>query len=263
MEDDAGDMVVCHFNFADGNGENLIFIKKNEKPLSFGDNCIAEVIEKYHVKLLILVPMSFYIGEGCSMNNVNETRTEFNYLIAGAKDTGCATVINTHINKMKGTNPLYRTNGSIDIAGVARSILAITRTSNKETLTERYMMQMKSNSAPIDSAVLLEIAEKDVDCISKTDIVYMARALLADSFLSREVIANKNEDIVRYFTCMVERAATRCCMVNPLIGREIEGYEIAKAAVPKKIVVLGGSLAGCEASIHLAHEGKKVTVVEM
>ena len=30
-EDDAGDMVVCHFNFVDGNGENLIFIKKKEK----------------------------------------------------------------------------------------------------------------------------------------------------------------------------------------------------------------------------------------
>ena len=32
------------------------------------------------------------------------------------------------MNKMKDTNPLYRTNGSIDIAGAARSILAITRT---------------------------------------------------------------------------------------------------------------------------------------
>ncbi len=42
-------------------------------------------IEKYHAKLLILDPMSSYIGENCSMNNANETRAEFNHLIAVAK----------------------------------------------------------------------------------------------------------------------------------------------------------------------------------
>ena len=33
------------------------------------------------------------------------------------QDTGCAIVIIAHMNKMRDTNPLYRTNGSIDIAG--------------------------------------------------------------------------------------------------------------------------------------------------
>ena len=81
-EDDADDTVVPRFNSAGGNGENLIFIKEDEKSLSFGDNRIAEAIEKYHAKLLILDPMSSYIGENCSMNNANETRAEFNHLIA-------------------------------------------------------------------------------------------------------------------------------------------------------------------------------------
>ena len=126
------DTVVPRFNSAGGNGENLIFIKEDEKSLSFGDNRIREAIEMYHAKLLILDPMSSYIGESCSMNNANETRAEFNHLIAVAKDTGCAIVIIAHMNKMRDTNPLYRTNGSIDIAGAARSILAITRTPNKE-----------------------------------------------------------------------------------------------------------------------------------
>ena len=40
--------------------------------------------------------MSSYIGEICSMNNANETRAEFNHLIAVAKDTGCAIVIIAH-----------------------------------------------------------------------------------------------------------------------------------------------------------------------
>lgn len=169
-EDDADDTVVPRFNSAGGNGENLIFIKEDEKSLSFGDNRIAEAIEKYHAKLLILDPMSSYIGEGCSMNNANETRAEFNHLIAVAKDTGCAIVIIAHMNKMKDTNPLYRTNGSIDIAGAARSILAITRTPNKEASAERCMVQVKSNLAPTGSAILFEVAEKGVDFISEMEM---------------------------------------------------------------------------------------------
>ena len=106
-EDDADDTVVPRFNSAGGNGENLIFIKEDEKSLSFGDNRIAEAIEKYHAKLLILDPMSSYIGENCSMNNANETRAEFNHLIAVAKNTGCAIVIIAHMNKMKGTELDY------------------------------------------------------------------------------------------------------------------------------------------------------------
>lgn len=71
-EDDADDTVVPRFNSAGGNGENLIFIREDEKSLSFGDNRIREAIEKYNAKLLILDPMSSYIGESCSMNNANE-----------------------------------------------------------------------------------------------------------------------------------------------------------------------------------------------
>lgn len=62
-EDDADDTVVPRFNSAGGDGENLIFIKEDEKTLSFGDNRIREAIEKYNAKLLILDPLSSYIGE--------------------------------------------------------------------------------------------------------------------------------------------------------------------------------------------------------
>ena len=169
-EDDADDTVVPRFNSADGNGENLIFIKEDEKTLSFGDNRIREAIEKYNAKLLILDPLSSYIGENCSMNNANETRAEFNHLIAVAKDTGCAIVIIAHMNKMKDNNPLYRTNGSIDIAGAARSILAITRTPNKEAPAERYLVQVKSNLAPTGSAILFEVAESGVNFVSELEM---------------------------------------------------------------------------------------------
>ena len=57
-------------------------------------------MEKYNAKLLILDPMSSYIGDTCSMNNANETRAEFNHLIAVAKDTVCAIIIIAYMNSM-------------------------------------------------------------------------------------------------------------------------------------------------------------------
>ena len=169
-EDDADDTVVPRFNAAGGDGDRLIFIKENEKNLTFGDNRIREAVERFHAKLLILDPMSSYIGGDCSLNNANETRAEFNHLIAVAKDTGCAIVIIAHMNKARDTSPLYRTNGSIDIAGAARSILAVTKTADKSNPDQRYMVQVKSNLAPMGSAILFEVAEKGVNFLDEVEL---------------------------------------------------------------------------------------------
>ena len=55
------------------------------------------------------MPLLYYIGDDCSMNNDNETRAEFNHLIAVAKDTGCAIVIIAHIKQSQtAKKPLER-----------------------------------------------------------------------------------------------------------------------------------------------------------
>ena len=101
----------------------------------------------------------------------------------------------------------------------------------------------------------------------KADVVYMARALLADPFLPNKVMANKDEDIVRClrcFTCMAERASTstRRCTVNPLIGREDEGWEIQPAPVKKKVLVAGGGPGGLYAAYTAARRGHQVILCE-
>ena len=100
-EDDADDTVVPRFIASDGDRERLIFISENKKNLTFGDNRIKEAIEKFDARLLILDPLSSYIGDGCSLNAANETRAEFNHLISVARDTGCAIVIIAHMNKIR------------------------------------------------------------------------------------------------------------------------------------------------------------------
>ena len=108
---------------------------------------------------------------------------------------------------------------------------------------------------------------EEIIASGKADVVYMARALLADPFLPRKVMENRDKDIVRClrcFTCMAERAATstRRCTVNPLIGRELEGDEIQPAPVKKKVLVAGGGPGGLYAAWTAARRGHQVILCE-
>lgn len=108
---------------------------------------------------------------------------------------------------------------------------------------------------------------EEIIASGKADVVYMARALLADPFLPNKVMSNQDDDIVhclRCFTCMAERAATatRRCTVNPLIGREYEGNEITPAPVKRKVLVAGGGPGGLYAAYTAARRGHKVILCE-
>lgn len=101
----------------------------------------------------------------------------------------------------------------------------------------------------------------------QADVVYMARALLADPELPNKVMQNRDDEIVyclRCFTCMAERptTGTRRCAVNPIIGREIEGMEVLPAPKSKRVVVAGGGVGGLKAAITAAQRGHKVTLLE-
>ena len=101
----------------------------------------------------------------------------------------------------------------------------------------------------------------------KADVVYMARALLADPELPNKVMSGREDEIVRClrcFTCMAERptTGTRRCTVNPIIGREIEGMDVPPAAKKKKVLVAGGGVGGMKAAITAAQRGHKVILCE-
>lgn len=108
---------------------------------------------------------------------------------------------------------------------------------------------------------------EDIIASGKADIVYMGRALLADHELPRKVVEGRDNEIVkclRCFTCMAERAATatRRCTVNPLIGRELDGVEVTKAPVSKKVLVAGGGPGGLYAAYTAARRGHEVILCE-
>lgn len=124
-------------------------------------------------------------------------------------------------------------------------------------------------SVPVATIGALNSPEQMEEIIAsgQADIVYMARALLADPELPRKVMENRDEEIVhclRCFTCMAERAATstRRCTVNPLIGREMDGVEVLPAPKKKKVLVAGGGPGGLYAAYTAARRGHDVILCE-
>lgn len=166
-EDDADDTIVPRFIAAGGDTDRLLFINEKEQYLSFSDERLLEAIRQTKAKLIVLDPLSAYIGESTSINSANEVRRQFRPLIDIAKEQGCAIVIVHHMNKAIGQKALNRGVGSVDIVGAARSVLLVGRT-DKERSDERILAQVKSNLAPTGNAILFSVDESGIHWLEET-----------------------------------------------------------------------------------------------
>lgn len=184
-EDDADDTVVPRFLKAGGDPRYLTFIDESEKAITFADDRIAEAIKETDAKMLVLDPLSSYIGD-CALNQANEVRPRFNHLIKAAREAGCAIVIVDHMNKMSQSKAIYRTPGTIDVVGAARSSLIIGRDSEDET--RRILVQQKSNLSPTGNAIVFSLSEDGVSFIEMTEMT-------ADELLSSQAVRTGRPNI--------------------------------------------------------------------
>lgn len=166
-EDGMADTIKPRLMEARANCQNIRFIDESQDPLCFTDERIEAAIRQTGARLLILDPLSAYIGSEVSLNAANEVRANFRPLYEMADRTHCAVLIIAHMNKMMGTSALYRTNGSIDVSGAVRSILAVGK--RKGAKTERIFVHVKSNLAPAGAALTYDLTDK-IQWLSQEDI---------------------------------------------------------------------------------------------
>ena len=113
-----------------------------------------------------------------------------------------------------------------------------------------------------DPALLEEIVAS-----GKADIVELARGLIADPDLPNKARTGRAEDVdkcVRCYHCFSEVMSSGqfCCTLNPAIGREEEYSTAPLPAAKKKVLVLGGGIAGMQAAITAAKRGHEVRLYE-
>jgi 2,4-dienoyl-CoA reductase (NADPH2) len=101
----------------------------------------------------------------------------------------------------------------------------------------------------------------------ESDLVTMARALIADPDLPNKARAGREKEIYHCVACnqgcfdSIFRLWPVTCMVNPRAGIELDA-EITRPPKRKKILVLGGGPAGMKAACTAAERGHHVTLVE-
>ena len=96
----------------------------------------------------------------------------------------------------------------------------------------------------------------------------ICRPGLADPLILEKVAANTIEEIkpcIGDLTCLAKLFANQpyICTVNPVLGHEMEPeYQVTPAVRPKKVIVVGGGLAGLECAITTVQRGHSVTIYD-
>jgi 2-enoate reductase len=101
----------------------------------------------------------------------------------------------------------------------------------------------------------------------KADGIVIGRGLLADPDLPKKILTNQLKSIRPCIGChngcmgRLIKALPMSCAVNPLVGRE-KSYQLNPIVIKKRVCVVGGGVAGMEASRVLAERGHEVVLHE-
>lgn len=111
-----------------------------------------------------------------------------------------------------------------------------------------------------------EFAEKSI-AAGEIDAVGLARPLLADPEWANKIASGRVEDVRPCIACHVGclghlfQGKDMCCALNPTVCREKQ-YELVPSEVKKKVLIIGGGIAGMEAARASALRGHEVDLVE-
>ncbi|MCH3968190.1 MAG: FAD-dependent oxidoreductase [Atopobiaceae bacterium] len=133
-----------------------------------------------------------------------------------------------------------------------------------------FARAMKENGikAPIICAGRMDDPDMAADSIGRDcDLIGLGRPLLADPDWANKVKVGDEADIRPCLSCQqgclarLAEGQPLSCAVNPACGRERD-FALTPTATPRKVLVVGGGVAGMEAARALAIRGHKVTLWE-
>ena len=127
----------------------------------------------------------------------------------------------------------------------------------------------KHVSIPVLTAGRLDDPQLAAQAIAdgSTDLIGLARPLLADAALVEKVRMGEDEDIRPCLSCQegcigrLKKYLHISCAVNPTACREKQ-FALVPAQRPERIAVVGGGIAGCEAARVLRLRGHEPVILE-
>jgi len=161
------------FEMLDGRSENLYALKETinihgkECRLSL-DNLltIEDKINEINPALIILDPLSAWLGVRVNMNSANEVWGPLGTLLFLAKSTKAAVLLIQHLNKAKGAKAIHDGQGSVAINGSARNVLLF-----GQAQTGQYAMaHIKCSVAKKGCSLGYEIADTGFRWLGETSL---------------------------------------------------------------------------------------------
>ena len=108
---------------------------------------------------------------------------------------------------------------------------------------------------------------EEIIASGKADVVEIARGLLADPDLPNKARMGREDEIRQCLRCslcfsQLMQGQEYSCAINPHIGNAIEEKMPQPKPVPKKVLVVGGGIAGMTAALTAAQQGHQVILCE-
>ncbi len=128
----------------------------------------------------------------------------------------------------------------------------------------RQVKQCKDIKIPVSvvGGISVDMAEQII-AEGSADMVAIARAFLADPEMLKKCYRGKPEDVRPCLRCWGCAGAGHVqCAVNPQMGRTEKYARVYKADNKKKVVVIGGGIAGTQAARTLVERGHDVVLFE-
>ncbi len=133
-----------------------------------------------------------------------------------------------------------------------------------------YVSQLKKVvSIPVMCSGRMDNPDRSAAALEngEIDFIGLARPLLADPDYVEKIRRGRYDRVRPCLSCQeacmgrVQKFSSISCAVNPACCRE-QSYGVTKADVRKKVLVVGGGVAGCEAALVCAQRGHQVALME-
>ena len=139
------DSVFVLSGFEKNGGEEMLPVIPDDVP------AIRKVVEEVEAKLLIIDPLTAYLGEKVNAHRDHDVRRALAPLQRMAEETGCAVLVIRHLRKGATGDAISAGGGSIGFTGLARCVLLAAK--DPDDQSRRVLAWTKNNLAPTQSSL--------------------------------------------------------------------------------------------------------------